>query len=110
MNLSETEIKFIQLLRNIDQIPQMAEDVKYIREFAEKQQQFNQTFDDYIKNKFLDEFLPLKTAMKLLNISTFKWHILKRDRQISYYKIGRNILISRKHIQEYLNQHEVKSI
>jgi len=110
MNLSETEIKLIQLLRNMDMIPQIAKDIKDIREFAEKQQQFNQTIDDYVKNKYLDEFLPLKTALKLLNISTFKWHILKRDRQISYYQHGKKILISRKHIREYLNRHEIKSI
>ena len=110
MNLSETEIKLIQLLRNTDMIPQMVEDINYVREFVVKQQKFNQTIEDYVKNKYLDEFVDLSTALKMLNLGKTKWNLLKKNRQISYYQHGRKILISRKHIREYLNRHEIKSI
>jgi len=101
--ISENEIaeffKHVHNLKHLADIPLLSEKFRKLEE-----QVYNNKVEDT-----LGDIIPPDKICEVLKISPRTLFSLRKRGSISYHKIGKNIIITRAQLLEFLSAHEVKA-
>ena len=101
--ISENEIaelfKQAHNLKHLADIPLLSEEVRKLSE---------QVYNNKVEDTLYD-ILPPEKICAALKISPRTLFTLRKRGSISYHKIGKNIIITRAQLLEFLSAHEVKA-
>jgi hypothetical protein len=58
---------------------------------------------------FLDDFIPLEKAIKLLGVSKRTFYTHRKNGKVSYRRVGKNIYLTKGDMQEFMNAHSIRA-
>ncbi|PCJ27824.1 MAG: hypothetical protein COA97_02495 [Flavobacteriales bacterium] len=102
----EFAILIEKLINQLDKLNQIDEMKIMLENRLEKIEDilYAKNVDDY-----LDQFIPLERAIKLLGISKRQFYTLRKRGDIDFIKVGKKVFLTRRIINEFMDRHTVKA-
>ncbi len=95
-----------KLINQLDKLNQIDEMKISLENRLEK---IEETVSAKSVDDYLEQFIPLERAIKLLGISKRQFYTLRKRGDIDFIKVGKKVFITRKIINDFMDRHTVKS-